>query len=93
VADDGNGLSAVQAHAVENLGMAGDLVMRDYRAVERGIDIENARDRPNASENAILLGNHRANGALVGIDAGIAGRIARCPVFEQRILKYGGDAA
>ena len=45
-----------------------------------------------AGQNAILLGQNRARRALVGIDAGVAGRIPRGPVFEQRVLQDRGNA-
>ena len=93
VPDDRDRLSRVQAHAVENFGMRGDFVVRSDSAVERGVNIENARHAADAGENAILLGEDGRRRALVGIDAGVAGRIARGPVFEQRVLEDRGDAS
>jgi len=86
-------LALVQAHPVENFGMSGDFIVRGDGAVEVGVDVKNAGDAANAGESAILLGKHGARRALVGIDAGIAGGIARGPVFLQRVLDNGGDAS
>ena len=93
MADDGDGLSGVQAHAVENFRMRGDFVVSGDGAVERGVHIENARHAADSGEDAILLGHDRRGGALVGVDAGVAGGIARCPVFEQRVLQDRGQAS
>src|SRR5690242_19312132 len=86
VANDGDLLSFVQAHAIEYFRMAGDLRVRDDRAIEAGKDIEDDGDRTYAREDAILLGEDCADSTLVRIDAGVGGRIARRPVFEQRVL-------
>src|SRR6266536_3553968 len=72
--------------------MAGDLVMRHHGTVERAIDIENARNGTQAGKDAVLLGENGSGSALAGIDAGVAGRIARSPVFEQSVLDDGGYA-
>ena len=85
--DHGDLLSAMQSHAIENLWMAGNFVMRDHCAIEHGEHVKNAGCCSNASQNTILLGQYGAYGALVGINAGVAGRIARGPVFEQRVFK------
>jgi hypothetical protein len=66
--------------------------MRSHSAVERGVDIENAADAADAGQNALLLGKNGGRRALVGINAGVAGRVARGPVFEQRVLKNRGNA-
>ncbi len=93
VPDHRDRLALVQPHAIENFGMRGHFVVRSHRAVERRIDIENARHAADARQNAFLLGENRRRRPLVGIDAGIAGRIARRPVFEQRVLDNRGDAS
>src|SRR5437763_2904091 len=72
--------------------MAGDFVMRNHGAIERAIHVENASDCSKTSQNAVLLGKDRSRRALAGINAGVAGRIARGPVLEQRVLNNGGDA-
>jgi len=91
VANDRDGLTSVQAHPIENFGMAGDFVMRNYGAIQRAIHVENAPDRSKTSQNAVLLGKNCSRRALAGINAGVAGRIARGPVLEQRVLNNGGD--
>src|SRR5205814_5658903 len=75
VSDDRDLLSPMQPHAIENLRMAGDLVMRNYGAVEGSINIENPRNAPQPCEDAILFGKNGSGGALAGINAGIAGCI------------------
>src|SRR5579872_3648244 len=55
VTDHSNRLTSVQPHPVENFGMTGDLVMRDYSAIECGIDVENTRNAAQAGKNAILF--------------------------------------
>ena len=93
VPDDGDRLVLVQAHAIENFRMAGHLIVRDDGTVERGEHVEDGWNHAHAGEHAILLGEHDAGGSLIGLDAGIAGRIARGPVFEQRVLDNGCDTA
>ena len=73
--------------------MRGDFVVGSDGSVERGVDIENARDAADSGEDAILLGHDRRGRTLVGIDAGVAGGIARRPVFDQRVLEDSGDAS
>src|SRR5579862_8403739 len=72
--------------------MRGDFIVRGHRAVEGGVHVENARYASDSGKNAFLLRYDGRRRALVGIDAGIAGRIARSPVFQQRVLENGGDA-
>jgi len=86
-------LSFVQPYTVKDLGMRGHFVVRSHGAIERGVDIEDARYTTDASQNAIFFGEDGGRRALVGIDAGIAGGIARGPVFEQRVLQDRGDAS
>ena len=93
VLDDGDGLAFVQTHAIENFVVGSDLVVRGDGSVERGVDVEDAADAADASENAILLGEERGGGALTGIDAGVTGGIAGGPVFEQRVLDNCRDAS
>src|SRR6266700_7811033 len=73
VPDHGDLLSAMQSHAVENLRMAGNFVMRDHCAIEHCEHVKNAGCCSNASQNTILLGKYGADSALVGINAGVAG--------------------
>ncbi len=42
VANDSDGLTFAKTHAIEDLRVAGDFVVRSDRAVECGVDIENA---------------------------------------------------
>ena len=87
VPDHRDRLPFVQPHSVKNLRMGRDFVVRGDRTIERGVYIEDASDASDAGQNAILLGQDRCRRPLVGIDAGVAGRIARRPVFEQRVLE------
>ena len=73
--------------------MRGDFIMRGDGAVKLGIDIENARHTADSGENTILLGYDGRGRTLAGIDAGVAGGIARGPVFEQRVLEDSGEAS
>src|SRR5580658_700324 len=73
--------------------MRGHFVVRSDCTVERGVDIEDAPHAADAGQNAILLGENGGRSPLVGIDAGVAGGIARGPVFEQRVLQNRGDAS
>ena len=91
--DDGDRLSRAQAHAIEDLLMGGNFVVRSDGAVEGRINVENARHTSNSGENAFLLGYDCRRGSLVGVNASVAGGIARGPVFEQRVLEDGGDAS
>src|SRR3954468_16779239 len=93
MADDADGLPAVQADAVEDLRMAGDLGMRNYGAVEGSEDVENARNDADAGEDAILLRHDSAGAALVRINHRVAGRVAGGAIFPQRVFKNGGDAS
>ncbi len=93
VADDGDGLTFVQTHTIENFGMRGDFVMRSDGAIEGGVNVEDAGDAADAGENAILFGENGGGGALVGIDAGVAGGVAGGAVLEQRVLNDRSDAS
>jgi len=93
VANYGYGLSFVQAHPVENLRVRGDFVVGGHSSVEGGVHIENARHTTDSGEDAILFGDNGRGRALVGVDAGVAGGIARRPVFDQRVLQDGGEAS
>src|SRR5208337_1519164 len=93
VANHGDGLTFVKTHAIENFGMGGDFVVRSDSAIEGGVDIEDAGNYTDAGENAIFLGEDGGRGALIGIDAGVAGGVARGPVFEQRVFDDRGDAS
>src|SRR5208283_5369836 len=93
VADHRDRLALMKTHSIENFGMPSNFIVRSNGAVERGVDIENAADAANAGENAILLGQNRRRGALIRVDAGVAGGVARSPVFEQRVLENCGDAS
>lgn len=82
VADDSNRLPGVQTNTVENLGVTDHIEMRNYSAIEGRVYVENTRDGANASENTFLFRENRSGRALGGINAGVAGRIPRCPIFE-----------
>ncbi len=84
--DHGDRLAFVQTNAVKDLRMSGDLIMRSNRAIQFRVNVENAGHAADPSQNAILLGEDGAGGALIRIDAGVAGGIARGPVLLQRVL-------
>ena len=90
VADYRDRLPRPQAYAVKNLGVRGDFVVCCDRPVERGINVENARHAADPGQDAVLLGNDRRRGALVRVHAGVAGGVARRPVFQQRVLQNRG---
>ena len=69
VDDHRDRLPFAQAHAIEDLGMAGNLGVRGHRAIEGRKDIENAADAAQAGEHAILFGEDGSRSALVGINA------------------------
>ena len=83
----------MQTHTVENLRVSGDLVMRSHGAVEHRVNIENAAYAANAGENAVFFGENGRCRAPVGIDAGVAGGVARRPVFEQSVFQNGGNSS
>ena len=93
VDDNRDRLPFAQTHAVEDFGMAGDLGMRGDGAVKHGEDIEDAVHAAKTGEDAILLGEDGRRSALVDINAGVGGGIARGAVFEQRVFQNGRDAA
>src|SRR5580700_184646 len=93
MADHGDGLAFVEADAIENLRMGGHFVMSRDRAIEIGVDVENAGNAANAGEHTILLCQHHGCGALVGIDAGVTGGVAGGTVFDQRVLDNCGYAS
>jgi len=82
VADDRNRLPGVQTNTVENLGVTDHIEMRNHGAIKRRVYVENTRDRANARQNTFLFSENRSGRALGGINAGVAGRIPRCPIFE-----------
>jgi len=86
-------LPFVQPHAVENLWMRGDFIVRGHGAVQRCINVKDAAHTADTGENAVLLGKNSGRSLLIGVHAGVTGGIARSPVFEQRVLQDGGDAA
>ena len=91
--DDCNRLARVYRDAIKNRRMARDLIMRSYGAIERGVDVENSGNASEAGENALLFGDDGCRGALVGIYAGVTGRVARRAIFVQRILENCRDAS
>ncbi len=66
VDDDGDGLPFAHAHAVEDLGVAGDFGVRGDGAVEHGEDIEDARDAAQSGEHAVLLGENGGRARWLG---------------------------
>src|SRR5947209_14947200 len=73
--------------------MGRDFIMGSYSAVQRSVDIEDSRNAADSRQNAILFGNDGRGGPLIGVNAGIAGRIAGGAVLQQGILDNGGRAS
>ena len=73
--------------------MSSDLIVSCDGAIERGVNVENARNAAEAGDNALLLGEDGGGSALIGIDAGVAGGIARGAVLGERVLQNGRDAS
>src|SRR5579859_6140437 len=88
----GHLLSAVQAHAVKDFRMTGDLGVGDHGAVELGKDLEDAGDRAQPGQDAILFGYDRPGGALADVNASVGGSVAYGAVLTQCVLQDGGDA-
>ncbi len=93
VPDDRDRLALVQPHTIKNFGMRGDLVVRSDRAIKDSVDVEDARDHADASEDAILFGKDGRGGALARVDAGVAGGVARGAVFKERVFQDRGNAS
>src|SRR5579872_6070685 len=91
MADYGDLLAFLKTHAVENFTVDRHLIVRVDGGIELLINIENAGDTAEAGENAILLGENRRNGALVWINAGRTGGVARGAIFLQRVFDDGGQ--
>ena len=76
----------MQSNAVKYLRVTYNFEMGNDGAIEGSIHFEDSRDGAHTRENALLLGQNSARRALRRVDAGVAGRIARGSVFEQRVL-------
>src|SRR5581483_8669493 len=87
VPDHRNGLPFVQSNAIENLRVSRDFVVGSHGAIECGINIQNPACAADPRQNAILLGENGGGSALVGINAGVAGGVARGAILEERILQ------
>src|SRR5580698_10212793 len=83
----------MQANAIENLRMGSDFVVRSDGAIQFRVHVENAGHAADPGQDAILLREDGASGTLIRIDTGVAGGIARGPVFLERVLDDGGDAS
>ncbi len=89
----GNGLPFMQPHAIKNFPMTDDFRVADHVAVKVLIDLQNAGDCAYASENAVLLGQDSGGGALLCVNTGARGGIARCPVFKQSVFQNCAESA
>jgi hypothetical protein len=93
VHNDSNGLSLAQAHAVKDFGIIGNVGMRSYCAVQRGENVEHARNATQPGEDAVLLGEDGSRSPLVHVNAGVGGGVAGGAIFLQRALQNCGDSA
>src|SRR5215471_15517463 len=50
------------------------------------------RNGADPGKNAVFLGEDGRGGALVGLDAGVAGGVVRGPILVQRVLDDGGNS-
>ena len=66
VPDDRDRLPFVQAHSIENLGMGGDFVVGCHRAIERRVNIENARNATDSREMQSCLARMVAEARWLG---------------------------
>src|SRR5271170_2225965 len=89
MANHGNCLALLHAHSVEHLRVADDFVTAAVTFIQPSINIEEARDRTKAGDDAILLGDHRGRGAQKGIDGDGCRHVAGGLVFEQSLLQDG----
>jgi hypothetical protein len=72
--------------------MDGDLgTARNFHAVKLGEDVEDAWHSVETSEYTVLLGNERGAGDLVGVDAGVGGRVEISAIFKESVLQQRGD--
>ncbi len=94
MADDGQHLAGMRAHAVEHFRMADDLktVVRLGALVEAGKDLKEARDGAQPGDDQLLAGNDGASGAQIGIDGEMGGGVADSLVFYQGLLQQCVDA-
>ena len=78
VADDGEHLAGVRAHAVEHFGMADDFEagLRLGARVEAARDLKEARNGAKPGDDQLFAGDDGAGGAQVGIDGEIGRSIA-----------------
>lgn len=91
--DDRNGLPVMEPDAVEDLGMADDLIVADDRLVQLSEDLQDAGNATQAREYALLLGVDGGGGAQPGFDARCGSGVTRRFVFKQRVLQNGCNSA
>jgi len=94
VANHGQHLAGMHAHAVEDLRMAHNLetCMRLRARIEAGVDLKKARNGAEAGHHQVLAGDDRGGGAQAGIDGQMRGGIARSLVLQQGLLQQCVDA-
>ena len=95
MADDGQHLALVDAHAIEYLRMADHLEagLRRGALVEPGKDLQKLRHRAQPANHHLLPRNDGAGGAQVGVDGEVGGGVAGGLVFHQGLLQQCVDAA
>src|ERR1700733_1237574 len=85
---DGNGLPALDAHAVEDLRMMHDLVAHGIRPTRRlaeaGVNVQKTGNAAQAGDHAIFLGDDGAGGTQLGVDG-----VGRCYVFQRLVFQQG----
>jgi hypothetical protein len=93
LSDNGNRLASMEPHSVEYFVVRGDLRIVDDGPIKLGKDLENTTNCADTAEDAVLLGDHGANAALARLNTGVRRRIARGPIFFERVGKNGCNAA
>ncbi len=93
MADHSNRLPLVQTHSVEDLRMAGDLVVGYDGSVDGGEYVEDGGNYADARKDAVLFREHGGSGFLIRLHASVAGRVARGAILEQRVLQDRGEVA
>ena len=95
VANHGQYLAILHAHAVEDLWMADHFKARLRRGalVEMGENLQKAGNRAQAANHHLLPRNNRAGRAQARVDGEIGRGVAGGLIFNQRPLQQCVDAA
>ena len=93
MANDGQHLAGMHAHAVEDFGMADDLEagLRLRARIETRVNLKEARNGAEAGDDQIFAGDDGAGGAQAGIDGEMRGRVARGLVLIEGLLQQCFD--